>query len=246
MDKFITIRTFTHPTELAILRGRLELEGIEYFIQDELSVQIRPGYSNAIGGVKLQVKESDIEKTLEILKSGGFIKDEEPILSSLYTKIDKATFKIPFLKKLRFEYRLMIIAPIVIWLVVGAIFMATLPTTSEKLIKQSWCVDGVTYDGRKFKATTVDFIQLVGAGICEESIVFEKDGIVTLPGFNSHGAIGSWKINNNSLQIMQADTFDFLYNGVYEIDFIDNKLILKSKQTSIYCHPENIHINLPF
>ncbi len=50
--------------------------------------------------------------------------------------------------------------------------------------------------------------------------------------------LGNWKLKNDSLYIMQTDTFDFVYNGTYTIDFSDNKLVLKSKQTVIYCHPQ--------
>jgi type III secretory pathway lipoprotein EscJ len=65
--------TFTYPMELAVLRTRLEADGIECLVLDELTVQANPLYSNAVGGVKLQVRESDIQKAVEILKDGGYI-----------------------------------------------------------------------------------------------------------------------------------------------------------------------------
>jgi hypothetical protein len=76
-DNYITVLTFSYPNEIAIIRGRLESEGIECFVQDELTVQVNPFYSNAIGGIKLQVKESDLKQTVEILKEGGYLKDED-------------------------------------------------------------------------------------------------------------------------------------------------------------------------
>jgi len=76
-DKFVTVLTFTFPYEVAIVRGRLESEGITCFTQDELTVQVNPFYSNAIGGVKLQVIESDLERAIEILKETGYIKEED-------------------------------------------------------------------------------------------------------------------------------------------------------------------------
>ena len=66
-DKLITVLTVTYPHELAIIRGRLESEGIECFVQDELTVQVNPFYSNAIGGIKLQVRESNYDEAVEIL-----------------------------------------------------------------------------------------------------------------------------------------------------------------------------------
>ena len=75
-EKFITVSTFTFASEVAVIRSKLESEGITCFVQDELTVQVTPFYSNAIGGVKLQVRESDLYKAIEILKEAGYIKDE--------------------------------------------------------------------------------------------------------------------------------------------------------------------------
>jgi ssDNA-binding Zn-finger/Zn-ribbon topoisomerase 1 len=66
--KLITVNTYTLPHELAIHRSKLESMGIDCFVQDELTAQVHNFYSNAIGGVKLQVRESDVEDALEILK----------------------------------------------------------------------------------------------------------------------------------------------------------------------------------
>lgn len=76
-DRYTTVLTFTYPYEVVIVRGRLESEGIECFVQDELTVQVNPFYSNAIGGVKLQVRERDLKQAVEILKETGYLKDED-------------------------------------------------------------------------------------------------------------------------------------------------------------------------
>ncbi len=74
-EEFITVLTATFGYEVAVIRGRLESEGITCFVQDELTVQVDPFLSNAIGGVKLQVRESDLEHAVEILKDAGYIKN---------------------------------------------------------------------------------------------------------------------------------------------------------------------------
>ncbi|MDR2621822.1 MAG: DUF2007 domain-containing protein [Dysgonamonadaceae bacterium] len=76
-EKFITVLTATYGYEIAVIRSRLEAEGITCFIKDEFTVQVNPFYSNAIGGVKLQVKESDLNQAIEILKETGYIKDKD-------------------------------------------------------------------------------------------------------------------------------------------------------------------------
>ena len=66
-QKWVTVATFTYPHELLFLRGRLEAEGIECFTADENTVATDPLVSNAIGGIKLQVREEALEKTMKIL-----------------------------------------------------------------------------------------------------------------------------------------------------------------------------------
>lgn len=75
MDTFVTLMTFTYPTELAVLRARMEDEEIECRVLNELTVQVNPFYSNAIGGVQLQVKESDFQRATQILKDSRYIND---------------------------------------------------------------------------------------------------------------------------------------------------------------------------
>jgi len=75
-EKFITVLTVTFPHEVAVIRGRLESEGIACFVKDELTLQVNPFYSNAIGGVKLQVLESDLNQAVKILRETGYVKEE--------------------------------------------------------------------------------------------------------------------------------------------------------------------------
>ena len=67
MSQLITIKTFTYPHEAYIIRGKLDSEGIETFLKDEMTVQVNNFYSNAVGGVKLQVLEQDVARALEII-----------------------------------------------------------------------------------------------------------------------------------------------------------------------------------
>ena len=67
-EKLITIATFSQEIEAHLSKIRLESEGIECFIADEYIVTMNWLYSNAVGGVKLKVKESDVERTIEILR----------------------------------------------------------------------------------------------------------------------------------------------------------------------------------
>ncbi|MFO1518965.1 MAG: DUF2007 domain-containing protein [bacterium] len=64
---FVTIATFSRPFEAYLAKGKLESEGIEVFIADENIVGINWLLSNLVGGVKIQVREEEREKAVEIL-----------------------------------------------------------------------------------------------------------------------------------------------------------------------------------
>lgn len=57
----ITLATFSTPEEAHLFRARLEAGGIPAFVQDECLVQMDWLYSNAVGGVRVQVADEDAE-----------------------------------------------------------------------------------------------------------------------------------------------------------------------------------------
>ena len=68
MDKLVTLRTFFNATEAHIIKGLLESEGIEAYLLDEHSAAYV--YTPiTVGGMRLVVRQSDIEKANEILFS---------------------------------------------------------------------------------------------------------------------------------------------------------------------------------
>ncbi len=70
----ITIKSSDIYNEIAIAKTYLEDNGLSCFLKDELTNQIHP---YAIGGVKLQVKEEDVEQAISLLIEGGFSKKED-------------------------------------------------------------------------------------------------------------------------------------------------------------------------
>lgn len=66
----VTIGTFSHALEAHIVRGRLETEGVWSFVADDNMVIANWLFSNAVGGVKLQVREEDVELAQQILADG--------------------------------------------------------------------------------------------------------------------------------------------------------------------------------
>ncbi len=66
-DKLVTVGTYDMPTEAHLAKGLLEANGLTAFLADELTVGVAWHLSNAIGGIKLQVAESDVELATGIL-----------------------------------------------------------------------------------------------------------------------------------------------------------------------------------
>jgi len=54
-DTFKTLARFQYSSEAQIIKGRLEADGIQAFLSDNLTIDTDPLISNAIGGVKLKV-----------------------------------------------------------------------------------------------------------------------------------------------------------------------------------------------
>lgn len=63
----ITVATFSKPGDAHLLRLRLGAGGVDAYVQDENMVQMNWLYSNAIGGVRVQIDETDLEAAREIV-----------------------------------------------------------------------------------------------------------------------------------------------------------------------------------
>lgn len=64
-----TVAAFNHVHEAHLVRCRLEAEGLSAFISDENLVSLNWMYSQAVGGVKVQVADEDYERALRILRA---------------------------------------------------------------------------------------------------------------------------------------------------------------------------------
>ncbi len=63
----VTIKTFFYDHETILYEPKFQAEGIEYFLKDQKTVAIDPLVSNAIGGIKLQVREKDEERARKLV-----------------------------------------------------------------------------------------------------------------------------------------------------------------------------------
>ncbi len=87
MATLITVESFTDPLDAHLAKGRLEAEGIQAYIAHENHIWANWMLSTALGGVKLQVFETDLDKARKIIKehlNGDF----ENTLNQEFTDIE--------------------------------------------------------------------------------------------------------------------------------------------------------------
>jgi hypothetical protein len=237
MDAFVTVISFNYFHEVGVVQSLLESEGIECFVKDGFTVQVNPFYSNAVGGIKLQVKSSQYEEAVSVLEINGYLTAQQ--LSNefdFFNFFDKITSKVPFLKNYRAEMRFIILSVIIVSIITLLIYVLTKPSDIDELTRKNWCMSYVEFEGKNYIPVTFEMFKFSGYGLCDEFVDFMKNGDLRLPGFNSRTIYGKWKLKNNTLIISETDTFDFVYNGSYKLKISDSRLTLTSSKTKIYCY----------
>ena len=75
-DRLITIATFSGPLQAELSKAKLEGKGIRCFLTEDATHSL---YGYAAGTIKLQIKESDAKRALEILECNQRKEPEEDL-----------------------------------------------------------------------------------------------------------------------------------------------------------------------
>lgn len=75
--QLITIKTFEQPVEAHLYLNILETEGMDAVLFDEHTVGLNPLYNLTLGGIKLKVREEDVERALQIINEA----ENRPLLN---------------------------------------------------------------------------------------------------------------------------------------------------------------------
>ncbi|HNP52993.1 MAG TPA: hypothetical protein PKK69_00180 [Ferruginibacter sp.] len=67
--QFVTVRSFDLVIPAQLLKGQLEDAGFHPFLADEFTVYIDPILTNAVGGIKLQVPETELPEVSRWLEA---------------------------------------------------------------------------------------------------------------------------------------------------------------------------------
>ena len=76
-NQLVTVAAFIFPIHAYLLKMRLESEGIQCFLADDITAYINWRWSLAIGGAKIKVRESDLEKIADVL-------GQEPLITDIH------------------------------------------------------------------------------------------------------------------------------------------------------------------
>jgi hypothetical protein len=108
-ETLVTVLVCRYIHETYIPVTKLESEDIPVYVKDDQLAQIQPFYSDAMGGIKIQVSTADVDRALMILREGGFIKESKPEGPPLLTRLDNVTSKIPLLRSMKVESRMLVL-----------------------------------------------------------------------------------------------------------------------------------------
>ncbi|MFW5886164.1 MAG: putative signal transducing protein [Bacteroidota bacterium] len=126
MNDWIIITTFTYPHEAHLAKAKLESEGINVQLRDEMTTQVHNFYSNAIGGVKFLVQENDYTNAYKLLIDSGYLKEPEQSENKLVTLFDKKTSGFPLIGKSMIEVRFIIVVTFILILLGIITYLLTL------------------------------------------------------------------------------------------------------------------------
>lgn len=236
MNNWIILFSFTYPHEAHIAQAKLQSENIETRVRDELTVQVHNFYSNAIGGVKLEVQARDYTRAVELLKESGIIGASETEGEVSNNRFNQFTSGLPFIGKYAAEIRLIVFVAVILLilaLILLPFILKARPTVAELITSKTWCLYGLSYQNNNYKLNTRDNTFYFEG--CRESLLFDDNGILKLPGFNSPVVKAKWRIENDYLIILNADTFKQVYEGEYAVKVDKNYLVLESQDTRIIC-----------
>ncbi|MFO0360786.1 MAG: hypothetical protein ACK500_03095 [Flavobacteriales bacterium] len=239
MEQWVVVYIASRVSEVHVMQAILAQHGIENRLRDENLIQAQPFYSNAVGGVKVEVRLEDAEQAVAILRNGGYtpepISEDDPEAArARLVQADK-----------RFWRRIKIVGGIAVVCIIVA-FILTFPEERVDPRFKVWCVRSVQSLGVHSRPDTKSAegitIELHG---CEESVYFNDDGTVTLPGFDSPAVNAFWQFTETGIEIYGASDYTGRYNDVYDLEQKGASLRLISDRTIISLEEFSVGIPNP-
>jgi hypothetical protein len=128
-DRLITIRSYSTPYEASLVQAELESFDINATLADEDTIRLNWLWSNALGGVKVQVSESEVEDALGILAA-------EPSYESRDGQDEQESVTCPNCGSRNTHYFLDKRGTFLTWLVLG---LPVIPVISKQACEDCGC-----------------------------------------------------------------------------------------------------------
>ncbi len=184
------------------------------------------------------------------MKSRSLEEIEKQIDENLLTRIDKSTTNFPLIGKLPLEIRLLIFTTIILIAIVTPLVILAIPSKLEMLTENSWCVDNLYYKRQELTPNSTGLKLSSEYDNCLETMDFRSNGIVTLPGVDSHGVWCRWEFRNDSLIISRFNIDkdsknkikptgtgkiikESIFHGKYSLEIRNNMIKMQSKDLTI-------------
>lgn len=123
---FVRIHTFKKQEQIAIIKAKLESEGILTRIENE---HINTLYREAIGEIHLLVPNIDVIRARKVLEDAGIEVLKEQTLSPWLMYFNQISSKIPHLSTLSLEKRLVLFGVLLALILFIPLFLLTISLT---------------------------------------------------------------------------------------------------------------------
>ena len=154
------------------------------------------------------VSDPDYKKAAKILQESGYIPEQPDGPGRFLVWFDKATSKLPLIGRPSIELRLVVVAALIIGVIAIIGVLLSLPSMSDKLTGDGWCIDSLLYKGQKLSPYTSSAGFDSNYDNCMETIYFENNGIVRFPGINKYNYTAYWKLSHDSLYVTPEMVYD--------------------------------------
>lgn len=255
MPEFVTIATFTLPHEAAVPKALLESEGFRCYLLNESTLEVNPFYSNAIGGVQLQVLAEDEDRARELLRVSGFSEkpameksqlledDPEPWKNAPGAEENSAALERHEQRPRSLLWKGFGIVLLIAALGSAGVFLFTRPKEpakpdfNEQLTQHHWYLQEMTKTGTIRmknqlvtdllpKTTTTASFKASG-----QELIFQPEGKLV---FSSTSSAGLWSIRNDTIVIGGFHDQE-IFAGKYGLSLInDHNIALVTDTTSIF------------
>lgn len=113
MSTWITVHTSLTSQEALIIKAQLELQEIDVNLLDEHATMYTLNFANGSGGVRIQVKDHQVEMAIAFLVENGYMTAASKRSKGLISWLSEASSTIPVLKNWKVEARLIFIVSVI-------------------------------------------------------------------------------------------------------------------------------------